>query len=100
MVLLASGTSATHAQSDWMQAEEIVEAQLIAERAATAPGDQFHIGLHQIIPDGWHTYWRNPGDFGLPLELQWDLPPTWRSAVILASSGGVGGRRHHGLRLS
>lgn len=74
MVLLASGTSATRAQSDWMQAEEIVEAQLIAERAATAPGDQFHIGLHQIIPDGWHTYWRNPGDFGLPLELQWDLP--------------------------
>ncbi|MEC9251195.1 MAG: protein-disulfide reductase DsbD domain-containing protein [Pseudomonadota bacterium] len=74
MVLLVSGTSATRAQADWMQADEIVEAQLIAERAATTPGDAFHIGLHQIIPEDWHTYWRNPGDFGLPLELQWDLP--------------------------
>ncbi len=57
-----------------MQAEEIIDASLIAERAATAPGDSFNIGLHQIIPDGWHTYWRNPGDFGLPIELDWDVP--------------------------
>ena len=24
---------------------------------------------------GWHGYWRNPGDAGLPMEVDWDLPP-------------------------
>jgi hypothetical protein len=23
---------------------------------------------------GWHTYWRNPGDSGLPTTLDWKLP--------------------------
>ena len=23
---------------------------------------------------GWHTYWRNPGDSGGPIEIDWDLP--------------------------
>jgi len=72
--LFSSAATASSAEPDWMQAEEIIEASLIAERSATTPGDTFHIGLHQIIPEGWHTYWRNPGDFGLPIELTWDLP--------------------------
>ena len=24
---------------------------------------------------GWHTYWQNPGDAGVPPELDLDLPP-------------------------
>ena len=24
---------------------------------------------------GWHTYWQNPGDSGLPTTLAWKLPP-------------------------
>jgi thiol:disulfide interchange protein DsbD len=27
-----------------------------------------------VIPQGWHTYWRNPGDNGLPIELDWTVP--------------------------
>ena len=23
---------------------------------------------------GWHTYWQNPGDSGLPTTLEWKLP--------------------------
>ncbi len=23
---------------------------------------------------GWHTYWKNPGDAGLPLRIKWSLP--------------------------
>jgi thiol:disulfide interchange protein DsbD len=23
---------------------------------------------------GWHSYWRNPGDSGIPTSLEWDLP--------------------------
>jgi thiol:disulfide interchange protein DsbD len=26
------------------------------------------------MEDGWHTYWRNPGDAGLPIAIHWVLP--------------------------
>lgn len=53
---------------------EHVTAELIAERSAVQPGQPLRIGLRlQHIPH-WHTYWRNPGDSGLPTTLAWTLP--------------------------
>ena len=51
-----------------------VEAELIAERTAVEPGKPLRIGLRLKMDDQWHTYWRNPGDTGLPTTLQWQLP--------------------------
>ena len=52
-----------------------VTAELVAERSAVQPGETLRIGLRlQHIPH-WHTYWRNPGDSGLPTTLSWTLPP-------------------------
>lgn len=51
-----------------------VTAELVAEHAAAQPGVPLQIGLKlQHIPH-WHTYWRNPGDSGLPTTLKWTLP--------------------------
>ena len=51
-----------------------VTAELIAQRSAVQPGQPVQIGLRlQHIPH-WHTYWRNPGDSGLPTTLNWTLP--------------------------
>ncbi|MDR2127653.1 MAG: thioredoxin family protein [Burkholderiaceae bacterium] len=33
------------------------------------------VGLELAHQPGWHTYWKNSGDSGLPTELYWDLPP-------------------------
>lgn len=33
------------------------------------------IALHMDILDGWHVYWRNPGDAGLPTEIRWQEYP-------------------------
>ncbi|HMN56124.1 MAG TPA: thioredoxin family protein, partial [Ottowia sp.] len=33
------------------------------------------VGLQITHQPGWHTYWKNSGDSGLPTELQWTLPP-------------------------
>lgn len=53
---------------------EHVTAELVAERSAVQPGQSLRIGLRlQHIPH-WHTYWRNPGDSGLPTTLTWTLP--------------------------
>jgi thiol:disulfide interchange protein DsbD len=51
-----------------------VRVELVAERAAVAPGEPFELGL-RILPDtDWHVYWKNPGDAGLPPTLKWELP--------------------------
>jgi DsbC/DsbD-like thiol-disulfide interchange protein len=32
------------------------------------PGKAFTLGIRLKIEPGWHTYWKNPGDAGLPME--------------------------------
>ncbi len=32
------------------------------------------IGLHLRLEDGWHVYWKNPGDSGMPTSIAWTLP--------------------------
>ena len=42
--------------------------------ARCSPASSLQIGLRlQHIPK-WHTYWRNPGDSGLPTMIDWQLP--------------------------
>ena len=51
-----------------------VSAELVAERTAVQPGQPIRIGLRLVHQPHWHTYWRNPGDSGLPTSLNWTLP--------------------------
>ncbi|HUR89661.1 MAG TPA: thioredoxin family protein [Ramlibacter sp.] len=39
-----------------------------------APGKPVWVGLQLAHKPGWHTYWKNAGDSGLPTQLQWTLP--------------------------
>jgi thiol:disulfide interchange protein DsbD len=39
-----------------------------------APGKPMWLGLRIDHQPQWHTYWKNPGDSGLPTTLQWTLP--------------------------
>ncbi len=51
-----------------------VEVSLVAETDAVRPGQMLVAGLWLQMDAGWHTYWRNPGDAGLPTRAKWDLP--------------------------
>ena len=51
-----------------------VEAELVSARTALVPGEPLTVALRLAIDNGWHTYWRNPGDSGLPTALAWKLP--------------------------
>lgn len=53
--------------------------QVRAELLVHAPqgiqaGQSFWLGLQIEHQPGWHTYWQNPGDSGLPTQLQFQLP--------------------------
>ncbi len=49
------------------------ESRLLAE-GPFVPGETIWFLLDQRLSPGWHVYWKNPGDSGLPLVLDWQLP--------------------------
>ena len=52
-----------------------IRAELVAYAPqGIGPGKPFNLGLLLDHQPQWHTYWVNPGDSGLPTELQWNLP--------------------------
>src|SRR6202171_488555 len=51
-----------------------VEAELVAEQSALIPGRPNTVALRLVMERGWHTYWQNAGDSGLPTTLTWKLP--------------------------
>lgn len=81
--LAALVMSAAASAQDFSPDGPWVHPRLTADRASVAPGETFHIALHQNIAPGWHTYWRNPGDSGLPTELDLTLPEGWTVGDII-----------------
>src|ERR1700682_3439215 len=64
-------------------ATDNVKARLVSEVSAIAPGQSFWVALEFNIRDGWHTYWRNPGDSGQATTLKWQLPPGFTAGDIV-----------------
>src|SRR6201989_3606605 len=50
-----------------------IEPQLVAEGPAPA-GGEVELAIHMRPAPGWHGYWQNPGDAGLPMDVKWQLP--------------------------
>ena len=52
-----------------------------APQGVTA-GAEVWLGLRLQHQPGWHTYWRNAGDSGLPTTLAWTLPAGFNAGEI------------------
>ncbi len=48
--------------------------ELLLDHEVAAPGQTIIAGVRMTMPEGWHTYWRNPGDSGKATEIKWQLP--------------------------
>ncbi len=59
-----------------------VAAEVVADQTALIPGSTAIVALRLDIAPGWHTYWRNPGESGLPTTLEWKLPPGFAAGDI------------------
>ena len=51
-----------------------IDPELVAEGPAVR-GGEVELAIVMRTRPGWHGYWLNPGDAGLPMEVQWRLPP-------------------------
>ncbi len=62
---------------------EAVEVELISRADIVKPGTSIWLGLRFKHDPHWHSYWRNPGDSGLPTSIQLKLPDGWRDHGIV-----------------
>ncbi len=68
--LLGAGDSARALESPWVPAQQSAIRLLAAGPAA--PGDsRLKAGVEIKLTPGWHTYWRYPGDAGVPPRFDW-----------------------------
>jgi thiol:disulfide interchange protein/DsbC/DsbD-like thiol-disulfide interchange protein len=51
-----------------------VLARLLVDSATVAPGSKVRVGVHLTQDEGWHTYWKSPGDIGQPTVIEWQGP--------------------------
>ncbi len=47
---------------------------LVTDTNAITPNAPFRAALRIRLTEGWHTYWKNPGDAGVAPDLTLDLP--------------------------
>jgi len=78
-LVLAGGLIAGSAHAQVLAPGVVDTGQVRAELLAHAPegvqpGGTVWLGLRLQHAPQWHTYWKNPGDSGLPTELVWTLP--------------------------
>ena len=72
--LRLGGSAATQPATDTVTTPR-VQAQLVLHAPqGLAPQQPLMLGLRITHAPGWHTYWQNPGDSGLPTQLDWQLP--------------------------
>ena len=70
------------ARVDPPDGNSLIHATLLADTTAVEPGKPFRVGVLLKIEPGWHTYWRDTGDSGLPTEVKWDLPEGFVAADL------------------
>ena len=62
-----------------------LQMELVFEQDGIIPGGEFWIGWRIIRDKGWHTYWKHPGDVGVPPSIKWELPPGFVTEEMLYS---------------
>ena len=75
-------SSVVAAASEWVVTDQS-RIRLISETEGIGRGDSLRIGLQIQLAPGWKTYWRSPGDAGIPPRLDWEGSENLRSAEIL-----------------
>lgn len=56
-----------------------VKASILAEDRDFKAGNPFWVAVHLKLEDHWHVYWKNPGDVGMPISIEWQLPPGFKA---------------------
>lgn len=59
-----------------------VSVSLVSEESAIQENHPFWVALHFNLEPHWHAYWKNPGDSGMPITIDWDLPEGFKADEV------------------
>jgi len=68
---LSAGVKSGHASASLLQGADSYQA-----------GRPVPVAIRLAIDPGWHSYWVNPGEGGMPLKALWTLPPGWQAGAL------------------
>ncbi len=74
LILVPGNAKAQSAEYQLPDKSANVKARLIADTSAIQAGKPFHLGVELAPEEGWHTYYKDPGDSGMATKIQWSLP--------------------------
>ena len=72
-LLLLIALIAAPAAAQLVPRDNAIRPELVADGPAV-PGGEVELAIVMHTKPGWHGYWINPGDAGLPMAIQWQLP--------------------------
>ncbi len=81
LLLLFVGIAAPAAAQTTVKGEQSV-ARMIVDRPSVAAKETLWVGLDIRMTPNWHSYWRTPGDSGLPTSIRWKLPEGFTAGEI------------------
>ena len=56
---------------------------LISNTQSIQPNGKLIVGIKFELEEGWHTYWKNPGDAGEGASIEWDLSKGLTASKVL-----------------
>ena len=72
-LIFLSAVIAAPASAQLGARQNAIRPELVAEGPAV-PGGEVELAILMQTDPGWHGYWLNPGDAGLPMKIDWQLP--------------------------
>ena len=69
-------------QSERLAPGTYIDARLVSAVNAVGDLETVPVGLHVRLPDGWKTYWRSPGDAGIPPATDWHAATNVAEAAL------------------
>jgi DsbC/DsbD-like thiol-disulfide interchange protein len=81
-VIFACWLPASAADAPWVASTDS-KLRLFGGMVTTKEGEQLLAGIQLRMDDGWKTYWRNPGDSGVPPQFDWAGSTNLKEAKVL-----------------
>lgn len=81
-IRIAEGAGNSQPASDAIPSN-IVKARLLSDVSAIVPGKPFKLGVELQMLPGWHTYYKESGEAGMPTRIEWVLPPGFKASGLL-----------------
>jgi thiol:disulfide interchange protein DsbD len=68
---VTAAPAASHARAAWL-----------SESTSCEAGQPLQTAVRLEVDAGWHVYWCNPGEGGMPTTIDWRLPPGWTAGPL------------------